>query len=136
MKKRILVSIFLLGFLSNCVLFNTLGIAPGRIKGSEAKAKIESAALLISYVVYSAIYSGTEYEGAIGLASYLETILTSTFVDLDEGGYYVESEVNKCVSAIQGFPGLFYSPSYVALINSNCALEKDKSIMDSPFPEL
>ena len=111
------------------MLLDPIGLTyPGRIKGSKAANKIIDAALLadvVNWNISSAFSNGI-----------ILTILADRIAGINSSGYYVESEVNDCVDIIKGVTGFIIGSTLTILLRSKCDLQEDKSILDSPFPEL
>ncbi|AOP35391.1 hypothetical protein A0128_17015 [Leptospira tipperaryensis] len=124
--SRILI-LLLLSQVYNCLLFDTLGIAPGRIKGSEAAGQIKDAAI-VTDLINSTILSG---RATVSILS----ILADQLAGIKSDGKYVKSEVDDCIAEIKGLSGYLIGAPLTILLQSKCSLKEDKVILDSPFPE-
>ncbi|TGL77090.1 TIGR04452 family lipoprotein [Leptospira yasudae] len=124
---RILL-VFLLLQVYNCLLFDTLGVTPGRIKGSEAANNIRDAAI-VTDLINSTILTG---RASVSILSLLADQLSGIKSD----GTYVKSEVDDCVAEIKGLSGYLIGSVLTIVLQSKCSLEADKVFLDSPFPEI
>lgn len=125
--NRILILLFL-SQVYNCILFDTLGIAPGRIKGSEASGEIRDAAI-VTDLINSTILSG---RATVSILS----ILSDQLAGIKSDGVYIKSEVDDCIAEIKGLSGYLIGAPLTIVLQSKCSLKEDKVILDSPFPEL
>ncbi|MDV6235512.1 TIGR04452 family lipoprotein [Leptospira ellisii] len=119
--------LFFLSQVSNCLLFDTLGIAPGRIKGSEAANQIKDAAIVADIVNYSI---------SLGRTPLILSLLADQVAAIKTDGYYVKSEVDDCVAEIKGVTGYVLGSALTIVLQSKCTLKEDKTFLDSPFPEI
>lgn len=126
--KKIILGILLSTMISSCAILNPIGLTSGRISGSEAADKIINAAILQDLINSSAIY------GRVYISIF--SLIADSLAGINPTGYYLESEVDDCVSEINGATGFLFGSTLTILIQSKCSLEEDKSIMDSPLPEL
>ncbi|TGK29841.1 TIGR04452 family lipoprotein [Leptospira yasudae] len=124
---RILLALLLLQ-VYNCLLFDTLGVTPGRIKGSEAANNIRDAAI-VTDLINSTILNG---RASVSILSLLADQLSGIKSD----GTYVKSEVDDCVAEIKGLSGYLIGSALTIVLQSKCSLEADKVFLDSPFPEI
>ncbi|TGK33322.1 TIGR04452 family lipoprotein [Leptospira gomenensis] len=120
--------LFFLSQVSNCLLFDTLGIAPGRIKGSEAGNQIKDAAI-VTDVVNTTVFSGRP-------STLILSLIADQVAAIKTDGYYVQSEVDDCVAEIKGLTGYVLGSFLTIVLQSKCTLEEDKTFLDSPFPEI
>ncbi|TGK33321.1 TIGR04452 family lipoprotein [Leptospira gomenensis] len=134
MKQKILlltISAALLFSTTQCAFFNAIGVAPGRIKGEEARKKISEAASTSDFIYYVLI------EGTFpSTATTLTSSLTPVLVGIKDDGYYLEKDVDKCVDSITTIGTFVLSPFLVGLLKIDCDIQEDKAFMDSPFPEI
>lgn len=125
----ILSLVLLFTYSSSCLLLDPIGLTyPNRIKGSQASDKIINAAIIADIV--NANINSVAGNGLI------LSILADRIAGINSSGYYVESEVEDCVDTINGVMGYVIGSTFTILLQSKCNLTEDKSIMDSPFPEL
>ncbi|TGM07272.1 TIGR04452 family lipoprotein [Leptospira barantonii] len=130
MKKHIhkILLVFLLLQVYNCLIFDTLGVAPGRIKGSEAANNVRDAAI-VTDLINSTILSGRSSVSILSL-------LADQLAGIKSDGTYVKSEVDDCVAEIKGLSGYVIGSALTIVLQSKCSLKADKVFLDSPFPEI
>ncbi|PJZ58715.1 TIGR04452 family lipoprotein [Leptospira barantonii] len=130
MKKHIhkILLVFLLLQVYNCLIFDTLGVAPGRIKGSEAANNVRDAAI-VTDLINSTILSGRSSVSILSL-------LADQLAGIKSDGSYVKSEVDDCVAEIKGLSGYLIGSALTIVLQSKCSLKADKVFLDSPFPEI
>lgn len=126
--KKILGSLILAFVMGNCMLLNTVGLNIDRIKGKEAAAEIKNAAIQQDILI-SAALAGRPYVSLLSL-------VTDKLAGINEGATYYKPDVDKCVSSIKGLTGFIIGGVLTVVLDSSCDLKPDKTIMDSPFPEL
>ncbi|XDD49868.1 TIGR04452 family lipoprotein [Leptospira sp. WS92.C1] len=124
--NRILI-LLLFSQVYNCVLFDTIGLSPGRIDGAEAATEIRDAAI-VADIVNNAI-------SPIASNGFVLSILSDRIAAINLDGYYVKSEVDACVNEIKGTTGYAIGSTLTILLQTQCTLTEDKAILDSPFPE-
>ncbi|EQA51712.1 lipoprotein [Leptospira kmetyi] len=130
MKKHIhkILIVFLLLQVYNCLIFDTLGVTPGRIKGSEASNNIRDAAI-VTDLINSTILTGRSSVSILSL-------LADQLAGIKSDGTYVKSEVDDCVAEIKGLSGYLIGSALTIVLQSKCSLKADKVFLDSPFPEI
>ncbi len=107
---------------------NTSGLNMDRRKGSEAASQIKSAAITQDLLISIALPG----RPTVSILSLLADKLAS----IDPGATYCKPEVNKCISAIKGASGFILGSSLTIMLDAACDLKADKTILDSPLPEL
>ncbi|MDF3819939.1 TIGR04452 family lipoprotein [Leptospira sp. 96542] len=122
MLKKILFVLLVLNF-ANCLILNPVGLTADREKGSEAASRITNAAIQVD-LIRSTVYSSSPL---------LLSVLAADIAKIETDKYYIKTDVDQCVSDINGFQGLVLG-SPVTVIISCQDLQTDGYLTGEPFP--
>ncbi|PJZ44155.1 TIGR04452 family lipoprotein [Leptospira brenneri] len=111
--------------LTNCLVLNPVGATLDREKGSEAASRITDAAIKTD-LVNSVVLVGRPIVS-------LYSLVAADIAKIESDKYYIKSDVDQCVTDIQGFKG-FLLGSLVTNIISCQDLKTDGYITGDPFP--
>ncbi|MCR9144911.1 MAG: TIGR04452 family lipoprotein [bacterium] len=124
---RVILLVAAIGLcLTQCLLLNSLDLAPGHVRGDEAKDIIRGR---LHELLLLGVISNSLPIQAAGFAS-------AELVGIDESAYYKELEVEECAEQILGANVAQYragtvSPLSVAAISvAACDLQPDSAIFD------
>ncbi|HMV42481.1 MAG TPA: TIGR04452 family lipoprotein [Leptospiraceae bacterium] len=125
--KKLILSILSIYIFSQCVILNPIGLNSDRIKGTEAASKIRSAAITQDLLL-SVAFLGRPIISIL-------SILADDIAGIDGSKYYLESEVNSCISKIRGFEGFLLGAGLT--VAASCKLKPaDGYITGKPLPKL
>ncbi|TGK54451.1 TIGR04452 family lipoprotein [Leptospira kanakyensis] len=125
LKKILFVALAI--SLTNCVILNPLGATIDREKGSEAASRITDAAIQADLVRAIVLVGRPDIT--------LLSLVAADIAKIESDKYYVKSDVDQCVSDIQGFKGVVLGPT-VANIISCQDLKTDGYISGDPLPSI
>lgn len=124
--KKFFLMIMAIVLIGNCAILNPIGLNSGRIKGDEAKSKIQETAILNDVLLSTAFFGSPTVS--------LLTILAPQLSGIDPGKYYLEKDVNKCISDLNSIGLLLLGQGITAAL---CDLQPaDGYIMGKPLPKL
>ncbi|MDI7216270.1 TIGR04452 family lipoprotein [Leptospira santarosai] len=118
--KKSLYQLLVILLVLHCNLMNEAGLANDRVKGSEAKQKIDDASQ--SLIVILAAYD----KSILTASNFLLNMSASKVAGIDPSAYYDKKSLDNCLEAIQTWGYLIRSPGFMALIE--CRLKAEKPL--------
>ena len=128
MPMKVFIFSLLLIVSSQCVVINETDNNADRILGTLVASEITNAAILAD-LVNTSLANG---QASISVL----TLLADRIAGINRGAYYYEPEVDACTDKIRSLTGFVLGSTLSVLLLSECNLEPDKYLFDSPFPEL
>lgn len=111
MKKRLITSLIPFLFLTNCYLFDTIGLTiPDTVSGTEAKNQILTSALI-------GAIAGPDNTAVIA-------VLAPQLAKVDEDRYYKKTDVDECANS-----ALIINLATVNIGGFNCNLEPREYVL-------
>ena len=123
MIKKILVLFVVLFFAGNCILFNTLGLNPGHVKGSEAKNIIQDRVMI--HVLLDLM--GASIFSSMATRAILDS-MAAEFTNIDDNAYYKKVDVDQCANDIVVGGFVILAPWLMATFT--CNLQPDDPLWD------
>lgn len=128
MIKKTLVSLALLATAAlapSCVVFDSLGLSPDRVKGDKAKQMIQDGAMtqVMMDLMMASLFSGTSYGQLYAGQATIDMVLPKVLSGIDDSKYYKKSAVQRCASLLSLS---IIDTTYIPVV---CDLKADPAIM-------